>query len=64
MAMNGLANLASVLASGNNEVMVDAVIGRRAKLSIERMLNFAKGMDLAKLPIKNAPGDASGIGPA
>ena len=64
MAMNGLANLASVLASGNNEVMVDAVIGRRAKLSIERMLDFAKGLDLAKLPIKNAPGDASGIGPA
>lgn len=64
MAMNGLANLASVLASGNNEVMVDAVIGRRAKLSIERMLDFARGLDLAKLPIKNAPGDASGIGPA
>ena len=64
MAMNGLANLASVLASGNNEVMIDAVIDRRAKLSIERMLDFARGLDLAKLPIKNAPGDASGIGPA
>ena len=64
MAMNGLANLAEVLATGKNEVVVDAAIGRRAKLSIERMLNFAKGLDLAKLPVKNAPGSATGIGPA
>ena len=62
--MNGLANLADVLVNGNNEVHVDAEIGRRAKLAIERMLDFAKGLDLAKLPVKNLPGDASGIGPA
>ncbi len=64
MAMNGLANLAEVLTTGKNEVVVDAAIGRRAKLSIERMLNFAKGLDLAKLPVKNVPGSATGIGPA
>ena len=64
MAMNGLANLAEVLTTGKNEVHVDPAIGRRAKRSIERMLEFAKGMDLAKIPVKNAPGDASGIGPA
>ena len=64
MAMNGLANLAEVLTTGKNEVVVDGAIGRRAKLSIERMLDFAKGLDLAKLPVKNAPGSATGIGPA
>jgi quinolinate synthase len=64
MAMNGLANLAEVLTTGKNEVHVDPAIGRRAKLSIERMLDFAKGLDLAKIPVKNAPGSASGIGPA
>ena len=64
MAMNGLANLAEVLTTGKNEVYVNADIGRRAKLSIERMLEFAKGLDLAKTPVKNAPGGNSGIGPA
>ena len=64
MAMNGLANLADVLATGKNEVVIDAVLGRRAKLSIERMLDFAKGLDLAKLPVKNEPGSATGVGPA
>ena len=64
MAMNGLANLAEVLTTGKNEVHVDPAIGRRAKLSIERMLDFAKGLDLAKIPVKNTPGSASGIGPA
>ena len=64
MAMNGLANLAEVLTTGKNEVHVEPAIGRRAKLSIERMLDFAKGLDLAKIPVKNAPGSASGIGPA
>ena len=64
MAMNGLANLADVLATGKNEVVIDEVLGRRAKLSIERMLDFAKGLDLAKLPVKNEPGSATGVGPA
>jgi len=64
MAMNGLANLAQVLATGKNEVHVDADIGRRAKISIERMLDFAKGLDLARIPLQNAPGNAGGIGPA
>ena len=64
MAMNGLANLADVLATGKNEVVIDAALGRRAKLSIERMLDFAKGLDLAKLPVKNEPGSATGVGPA
>lgn len=66
MAMNGLANLADVLENGKNEVHVDPEIGRRAKLSIDRMLDFAKGLDLAKTPVKNEPGSTSGsgIGPA
>ena len=64
MAMNGLANLAEVLATGKNEVQVDPETGRRAKRSIERMLDFAKGLNLGIAPVKNLPGDASGIGPA
>ncbi|MGN6580649.1 MAG: quinolinate synthase NadA [Bordetella sp.] len=41
MAMNGLANLAEVLERGHNEIHVDASIGERARLPIERMLAFA-----------------------
>ena len=64
MAMNGLFNLAEVLATGKNEVHIDPDISRRASLSIERMLNFAKGLDLSSITIRNAPGGADGIGPA
>ncbi|HEX7750196.1 MAG TPA: quinolinate synthase NadA [Bordetella sp.] len=41
MAMNGLANLAEVLERGHNEIHVDASIGERARLPIDRMLAFA-----------------------
>jgi quinolinate synthase len=63
MAMNGLSNLAHVLRTGTNEIVVDGEIGKRAKLSIQRMLDFAKGRDLTTI---NAPGAkrAEGIGPA
>ena len=64
MAMNGLANLAEVLTTGRNEVHVDAAIGRLAKRSIDRMLDFAKGLDLAGIPVRNVPGGGEGIGPA
>ncbi len=64
MAMNGLANLADVLTNGRNEVHVDPDVGRMAKRSIDRMLEFAKGLDLSKMPVKNEPGTTLGIGPA
>ena len=41
MAMNGLRNLADVLETGSNEVQVDPQIGVKAKLCIDRMLQFA-----------------------
>jgi quinolinate synthase len=64
MAMNGLANLAEVLENGKNEIQVDAEIGRRAKLSIQRMLDFAKGLNLSTGLIQ-APGtNKDGVGPA
>jgi quinolinate synthase len=50
MAMNGLANLAAVLENGRNEVHVDAEIGNLAKRSIQRMLDFAQGLDLNVAP--------------
>ena len=50
MAMNGLANLAEALHNPKNEIHVDAQIGRRAQRSIQRMLDFAKGMNLQVAP--------------
>ncbi len=53
MAMNGLFNLAEVLETGRNEVLVDPVIGRRAALPIQRMLDFAKQIKLPTRGIGN-----------
>jgi quinolinate synthase len=64
MAMNGLANLATVLEDGKNEIHVDAEIGRRAKLSIQRMLDFAKSVNLTA-GVSQSPGaNKLGMGPA
>jgi quinolinate synthase len=41
MAMNGLGNLAEVLERGHNEIFVDSQIAARARLPIDRMLDFA-----------------------
>ena len=54
MAMNGLHNLLDVLENEKNEVHVDPEIGRRAKIPIERMLEFAK----THLPTFKGSGDA------
>ena len=54
MAMNGLVNLAAVLENGKNEIQVDPAIGRKAKVSIERMLDFAKQINLPTRGIGNA----------
>ncbi len=64
MAMNGLANLADVLEQRKNEIEIDTAVADRARQSIQRMLDFAKGLDLANAALKNAPGDIRGIGPA
>jgi len=44
MAMNGLAALAQVLEAGANEVHVDAALGLRARLPIDRMLAFTAAL--------------------
>jgi quinolinate synthase len=54
MAMNGLHSLLAVLENPVKEVSVDPAIGRRAKVSIARMLDFAK----ANLPAMKGSGDA------
>jgi quinolinate synthase len=55
MAMNGLHNLLETLEGApGHEVHVDSEIGRRAKLPIERMLEFAK----VNLPAFRGSGDA------
>jgi quinolinate synthase len=41
MAMNGLANLADVLERGHNEIFVDRAVSERARVPIDRMLDFA-----------------------
>jgi len=60
MAMNGLANLAEVLENGKNEIFVDPAVGVLAKRSIQRMLDFAQGLNLTQAPGVNP----AGIGPA
>ena len=54
MAMNGLHNLLEVLETGRNEIHVDPAVGRRAKVPIQRMLDFAR----AHLPELRGSGDA------
>lgn len=54
MAMNSLRNLAEVLETGRNEILVEPEMGRRAKVCIERMLNFAKQINLPTRGIGNA----------
>jgi quinolinate synthase len=54
MAMNGLLNLAEVLETGKNEIQVDPAIGLRAKVSIQRMLDFAKQINLPTRGLGNA----------
>jgi len=55
MAMNGLHNLIETLeGKPGHEVLVDPEIGRRAKIPIERMLEFAK----KNLPTFKGSGDA------
>ncbi|HBD12345.1 MAG TPA: quinolinate synthase [Porticoccaceae bacterium] len=40
MAMNHLKNMRDSLEQGNNEILVDAELGRRAMISLQRMLDF------------------------
>ncbi len=47
MAMNGLRQLAHVLETGENEIVVDPAVGARAKRPIDRMLDFAARQDVA-----------------
>ncbi len=64
MAMNGLANLAEVLENHKNEIHVDPAVGLLARRSIQRMLDFAQGLNLTNA-ITQAPGsNTHGIGPA
>ncbi len=58
MAMNGLVNLAWTLETGENEILVDPEIGRRAMQSVGRMLDFAE-----RIRVK-ATGEANIASPA
>ncbi len=44
MAMNSLAGVAQALETGSNEVHVDAALGERARLPIDRMLAFTAAL--------------------
>ncbi len=58
MAMNGLANLAHTLETGENEVQVDPAVGREAMVAVKRMLDFAETLKV------KATGEANIISPA
>lgn len=62
--MNGLANLAEVLENGKNEIQIDPVIGQRAKRSIQRMLDFAQGLNLTPAVVQVPGAGQHGMGPA
>ncbi len=47
MAMNTLKKLVTVLETGSNEIHVDAETGRRAVLSIQRLLDYTKEKETA-----------------
>ena len=67
MAMNGLQNLSDVLENLNNEVHVDAEIGKQAVRAIDRMLDFAAAKKAKALPTGQLAQEAqlfSGVGPA
>jgi quinolinate synthase len=54
MAMNSLENLAAVLETGRNEILVDPAIIPRAVQPIKRMLDFARQIRLPTSGIGNA----------
>ncbi|MFA5824946.1 MAG: quinolinate synthase NadA [Gallionellaceae bacterium] len=54
MAMNGLLNLAEVLETGKNEIHIDPAIIPRAVLPIQRMLDFARQINLPARNLGNA----------
>ncbi|WP_160152709.1 quinolinate synthase NadA [Microbulbifer sp. ALW1] len=45
MAMNSLENLCGVLERGDNEILVDPELGKRAMMPLQRMLDFRKPLD-------------------
>jgi quinolinate synthase len=66
MAMNGLPALNHVLETGSNEIHIDPALGQRAKLPIDRMLEFAAkyGIPSFKGAAAVDSGKTGGIGPA
>ncbi|MFO7541954.1 MAG: quinolinate synthase NadA [Thiobacillus sp.] len=51
MAMNGLRNLAHVLENGGNEIQIEESIRARARLSIQKMLDFAAADKAGQIPL-------------
>ncbi|MFZ6749636.1 quinolinate synthase NadA [Undibacterium sp. Ren11W] len=67
MAMNGLANLLHALETGSGEITVDPNVGKKAKLCIDRMLDFAAAKKANVRPGSDLAQEQklfSGIGPA
>ncbi|WP_295764104.1 quinolinate synthase NadA [Undibacterium sp.] len=67
MAMNGLANLLHALETGSGEIIVDPSVGKKAKLCIDRMLDFAAAKKANVRPSSDLAQEQklfSGIGPA
>lgn len=50
MAMNALDNLAATLETGSNAIEVDAVLGERAMLPLQRMLDFSAARNAGARP--------------
>ncbi len=67
MAMNGLQNLLEVLQTGRNEIHIDLDLADKARISIDRMLDFADQREIGLRPGTDLALEQhlfSGVGPA
>ena len=64
MAMNGLAGLAQILEHGTNEIHINAALGLRARLPIDRMLAFTAELATVRRSGKPLAGLVPHIGAA
>lgn len=58
MEMNSLENLATVLESGSNEIIIEEKIRKEALMPIQQMLEFSKSFGLVKETLRQAVGNS------
>ena len=54
MGMNGLRNLARTLETGDNEIVVEESVRKKALIPLQRMMDFAKDYSISTMGKANA----------